>query len=244
MASVSSSFAILVAKHEGEHVAAVHNDDGEKKREPRRRTGLIVTVVIVLLVILGGGAIVASSLAGTPDDTAATPAPTTSTPADETPTAAPPSTPVPTPSGAGQPTDCFQIYPQDFLNLQEGQPLNDPSVAGSDISRYRAIEEIRETLPGFECHWGLPTEGGIANAVNTVTADEQATVVALLEENDHTCASEREGIVCRQSQGPMDGWTLAEEHFFRDGLWVSTWWAGTQGDIADTSEPVYATIWE
>ncbi|MBG6237862.1 hypothetical protein IWX78_000817 [Mycetocola sp. CAN_C7] len=226
-------------------MASLHGDDGDAIRPAQRRTWLIPTVVIVVVLLLAGGAITALYVANTAteNDAAPTPTATTRPTSAAIPTPTPTATPVPTPSGASQPTDCFAIYPQAFLDAQEGEPLNDPSVSGTDISRYRAIEEIRETLPGFECHWGLPTEGGVANAVNTVTAPEQARVITLLEENEHVCAPENDGIVCRQSEGPMEGWTLAEEHFFRDGLWVSTWWAGTQGDIADTSGPIYDTIW-
>ncbi len=227
------------------------DEDGtmEVPTESRRRW-VIPTVIIAVVLLLAGGAVLAMYLVTGTGQPAVEQTPTATAPADtSTPSATPAPTPTPTPTGAAQPTDCYEIYGQDFLDNEGTQVLNDPSVSGTDISRYRVVEEIRETLPGIECHWGGATEGGIANAVNTISAPDQARVITLLGENEHVCAPENDGIICRQSEtvGGEEGepiWVLAEEHFFRDGLWVSTWWAaGTDVDISDTTIPMYETIW-
>lgn len=227
-------------------MTGMHSAGQQPGRSTSRRRWLLPVVIVVAIAVLIGGLFVASALSSAAGDPVAQP--------DETPTQEPsspataPATPTPTETTTGvtQPTDCYEIYGQAFLDTTGTEVLNDPSVAGSDISRYRPIEEIRESLPGIECHWGLATEGGVANAVNTVTPDQRQDVIGLLEENEHVCVDANEGTICRQSQTfDEEGsvWTLAEEHFFRDGLWVSTWWAGTSGGIEETTSGLYDTIW-
>jgi hypothetical protein len=225
------------------------NDHGEpttpSKARPRR---WIIPAIIVVIVLVAGGIFAATVLSSAARDAVAEPVATDTAEPDTTPLPAetPTPTPAPTETAAAQPTDCYAIYGQEFLDTTGTEVLNDPSVAGTDISRYRPIEEIRETLPGIECHWGLATEGGVANAVNSVTAEQQQDVIGLLGDNDHICAEEFGGTVCRQSatfDEEGSTWTLAEEHFFREGLWVSTWWAGTASSISETTGPIYDTIW-
>ena len=40
-----------------------------------------------------------------------------------------------------------------------------------------------------------------------------------------------------------DGWMVDDQFFFRDGLWVTTWWAGMVGSIDDVSQSIYTTLW-
>lgn len=167
----------------------------------------------------------------------------------QTPTAS--ETPEPVATAIATPTDCRAIYSQAFLDEYASVELNDPSLDGVEISRHPAVETIRESLPGIECRWGVPTEGGMSTAVNEVTADEQLELIAAAEDSGFTCGDATDGIVvCQISESFSDEaeldpktWTIAEELYFRDGLVISTWRAGTVGTMADSTQPVYDTLW-
>lgn len=233
--------------------------ESTKKRRPSDGRFFLVgiTILVVAIVAWAGSALVF----GTPADSqrGASPKPAVSATATA-PTTPAPTTPAPTspertssPEGEAKapaaPESCMEVYPQTFLDQMADEELNHESMADSGISRYPAIEEFRKPLPGFECHWGLGTEGGIANAVNRVNREAQDEAIALIEANDHICEPHREGTICRQSEvlpdeeGTSTVWTIAEEHFFRDGLWVSTWWAGTASSIESNTSGIYTTIW-
>lgn len=223
----------------------------------RKHKRIIIAVSITLaLILIAGGTAVALLIPPKADPAPPVSAPSTSAPA---PSASPAATPEPaetTPpatTGPAQPTDCRTIYPAGYPDGYEGEELNHESMTGSDISRYEAIESIREALPGIECHWGLATEGGVMNAVNTVDSATQAQAIEVMKANDHVCEPWLEGTLCRQSEtlpdeDAADGaetiWTIAEEHYFADGLWVSTWFAGTASSIRHYSDGIYATIWK
>jgi hypothetical protein len=235
-------------------------------RTPRTTTSrrtIVLGVVLAIVIVLAVGASIAFSLASQPAEpatseptAAGTPSPSpsaipsASTAPEATPTAAP--TPTASPSAKPAeptkplPTDCRKIYTTQFLELWAGQPLNDPSLVGVGISRYESVETIRDSLPGIECKWGEATEGGMSNAVNQVTRDTQAAMTAAATAEGFRCAENGAGAtVCGISVGPADGdeWVVAEELYFRDGLVVTTWRASTAGSIADSSRPVYDTLW-
>ncbi|MET1017169.1 MAG: hypothetical protein ABWX76_10140 [Leifsonia flava] len=213
-----------------------------------RRTLIWAAVIVVAL-----GAGLAFTLLNQPapaTPAASEPSPTASPSVTVPPTPTPTSTPTPTPTeepGAPLPVDCQKIYTPAFLELWKSVELNDPSLDDVAISRFDAVEGIRESLQGIECKWGVPTEGGMSTAVNRATADDKSALVAAATGEGFTC-DEASGItICAISDGPNsddpDGWVVAEELYFRDGLVVTTWRASTAGSMEDSTQPVYATLW-
>ena len=65
------------------------------------------------------------------------------------------------------------------------------------------IEALRASLPGIECRWGGPTEGGTASSVNAVTTAQQDEAIALAVANG---ASSRTGKRARNAAS-SSGWT-------------------------------------
>lgn len=220
------------------------------RRDSKIRRNIIWGVVIAVVAVLAVGASIAYSLSNRsePKPQAAgqkteQPTPTIS------PTSSPASTPSPTPTAdkpvRSLPGDCRSIYTPAFLDLWEGVPLNDPLLADVGISRYDGVETLRKSLPGIECKWGGPTEGGMSNALNQVTAAQAAALTAAATVDGFTCNDGPTATVCTISEGPSgdEGWVVAEELYVRDGLLVTTWRASTAGSIADSTQPVYDTLW-
>lgn len=210
-----------------------------------RRT--LIWAAVIVVIALGAGLAFTLLNQQEPASPAVSEPSRTSTPS---PTATPSPTPTPTPTeepGAPLPDDCRKIYTPEFLELWAGVELNDPSLADVAISRFESVEAIRESLPGIECKWGVPTEGGMSTAVNRATSDQKSALVAAATSEGFTCTEASGTTVCAISDGPnaddAEGWVVAEELYFRDGLVISTWRASTMGSIKDSTQPVYVTLW-
>lgn len=163
--------------------------------------------------------------------------------------------PVPEPTRATipLPTDCRKIYTEAFLEEYANIDLNHVGVRGTPVSRFRPIEGIREMLPGISCQWGGPTEGGIYSAVNAVTPNVEVKLIAAAAESGFTCEERDEDTtLCRHSTTfPEDEtnpnnttiWTVAEDVYLRDGVVITTWFAGTGSSIDAVTQPIYDTLW-
>ena len=221
----------------------------DKTPKPARSTArrTLIWAAVIAVLALGGG--LAFTILNQPEPTT----PASSEPAPRTtpsPTATPTPTPTPTPTeepGAALPSDCLKIYSPAFLDLWAGVELNDPSLDGVGISRYDAVESIRASLPGIECKWGVPTEGGMSTSVNRTTSDQKSALVSAATGDGFTCRDDGAITICSISEGPNaddpDGWVVAEELYFREGLVITTWRASTTGSIQDSTQPVYVTLW-
>ncbi|MBG6239405.1 hypothetical protein IWX78_002384 [Mycetocola sp. CAN_C7] len=210
-----------------------------------RRSLMWAGVVVTGVLILGGG--VAYSLANQPEppSAAAEAAPGVKPKPTQTPTVTEPLI-VP----ITQPTDCLDIYSQEFLQSQGVDQLNLPEMEGVGLSRYDSIETIRMSLPGIDCQWGPPTEGGMATAVNTTTPETKTALMTAATAEGFICLDHGEPFhsVCSISVGPSteegaDGWSIYEELYFRDSLVVSTWRASISGTMQNSTQPVYQTLW-
>ncbi|GAB3618392.1 hypothetical protein GCM10027416_29490 [Okibacterium endophyticum] len=171
---------------------------------------------------------------GTPSTTSS-PTPTASSPEPSTP-----------PTARALPADCYAIYDEEFLATYGQMELNDPSVMQGGLSRVPEVEALREPLNGLDCRWGLATEGGTASALDEVPADVQEQAIGVIQSLGGTCEDWNGGTLCRYSfpmDGDTEGWSISEQYFFRDGWWVTTWWAGTVGSIDDVTDGIYATLW-
>ena len=223
----------------------------EKTTRPTRsntRRTLIWAAVIAVIALAAGLAFAFANQPEPAAPVASEPSPTNAASPAATPTITPTPTATPTEEpGAPLPDDCRKIYTPAFLELWAGVELNDPSLADVSISRFDAVEAIREPLPGIECKWGVPTEGGMSTAVNRTTSAQKAAMVAAATGEGFTCTEASGVTVCAISDGPnaddAEGWVVAEELYFRDGLVVSTWRASTAGSIKDSTQPVYVTLW-
>lgn len=217
------------------------------ERTDKRGVILGVSIAVIAVLILGGG--VAYALAIQPDPEAP-PVPSTEQPAvpdKPAPVSEPTAEPV------ALPTDCRKIYTEEFLDAHKNADLNHEGVVGTPVSRFAPIEAIRETLPGIECQWGGPTEGGIYSAVNAITPDVEIELIAAATESGFTCEGAGDDItLCRHSETfPEDEadpnnttiWTSAEDVYLRDGLVVTTWYAGTASSIDAVTQPIYDTLW-
>lgn len=216
------------------------------ERNDKRGVILGVSIAVIAVLILGGGAAYALAIQPAPE---APPSPSTEQPAvpDK------PARVEPTAEPVALPTDCREIYTEEFLDAHENVDLNHEGVIGTPVSRFAPVEAIRETLPGIECQWGGPTEGGIYSAVNAVTPDMGIQLVAAATESGFTCDGVGGGItLCRYSETfPEDEtdpanttiWTTAEDVYLRDGLVVTTWFAGTASSIDAVTQPIYDTLW-
>lgn len=220
------------------------------KKMTRRTMLLIVTAVVAVLALGIGLAVALTNQPSPPAASEPTPSatPTASATPTQSPTAAPTPTPTPTEEpGAPLPADCLSIYTAEFLKTWADVELNDPSLDDVGISRFDTVEAARESLPGIECRWGVPTEGGMSTAVNRTTAPQRDALVAAATENGFSCENRDTIIVCAISDGPdaddSEGWVVAEELYFRDGLVVTTWRASTIGSMEDSTQPVYSTLW-
>lgn len=215
----------------------------------RSKRGLVWGTAIALAVLLLVGVGIAFALGNQPGPlppAAAEPTPT------GTPSATPTATEAPTPTAqpVALPTDCRKIYTQEFLDAWAGEELNSPQLDGVGISRHPAIEDIRVTLPGIDCLWGVATEGGTSNAVNSTTPEQKAALIAAATSEGFTCVGDDTDAftICSISvtlspEEDPDQWTVSEELYFRDGLVVTSWRASTAGTMADTTQPVYDTLW-
>lgn len=214
-----------------------------------RRKRILVwgTAIALAVVVVGAG--ITFALINQPAQTP--PAAAEPTPS-ETPSPTPTATAEPTPTvqPLALPTDCRKIYTQAFLDAWAGEELNSPQLEGVGISRHPAIEDIRVTLPGIDCLWGGATEGGTSNAVNSTTPEQKAALIAAATGEGFTCVdNDTDSLtVCSISvqlspEEDPDQWTVSEELYFRDGLVVTSWRASTAGTMADTTQPVYDTLW-
>lgn len=219
----------------------------------RRRVGLIVGGILAAVVIITLVGVFFLTRSGSNPLSASTPsasvsASVTAVPS-ASPTAAPPATssaaPVEPAAPAALPTDCYKIFDQAYLDTYGSAELNSPLLEPV-ISRIPDIEALRASLPGIDCRWGGPTEGGTASSVNAVTPAQQDEAIALAVANGASCEDWEEGTKCRIFQR-LDEWYTAEEYFFRDGLWVSTWLAGTIGDentiTQEMTSSIESTLW-
>jgi hypothetical protein len=205
--------------------------------------GIVAAVVIVSLVVVffftrpGGDPVSApTSSASAPASSTAVPTASPTAPASATSSSAPvePAAPV------ALPTDCYEIFDQAYLDTYGSAELNSPLLEPV-ISRIPDIEALRASLPGIDCRWGGPTEGGTASSVNAVTPAQQDDAIALAVANGASCEDWEQGTKCRIFER-LDEWYTAEEYFFRDGLWVSTWLAGTIGDENTITEEMTSSI--
>jgi hypothetical protein len=217
-------------------------------RAQKTKRNLIWGAVIAVVAVLTVGASIAYALANQPEPKPqATQQPTPVITPPSTPSVAPTPTPVAVEPTIALPNDCRKIYTAAFLELWAGEPLNDPALADVVISRYETVEKLRESLPGIECKWGKPTEGGMSNAVNRVMPDQESALIAAATAEGFDCVERgvESATLCAIAIGPSDDdeWVVAEELYFRDGLVVTTWRASTTGSIADSSQPVYDTLW-
>ncbi|GHD51499.1 hypothetical protein D9V29_14685 [Mycetocola manganoxydans] len=218
------------------------------KKMTRRTMVLIVAAVIAVLALGVGLAVTLTNQPAPP--VASEPTPSASPTASATPTTSPTAVPTPTPTeepGAPLPSDCLSIYSAEFLKVWADVELNDPALDDVGISRFDAVEAARQSLPGIECRWGVPTEGGMSTAVNSTTSAEKDALVAAALEDGFSCEDRESITVCAISNGPnaddAEGWVVSEELYFRDGLVVTTWRASTVGSMTDSTQPVYSTLW-
>lgn len=225
----------------------------------KRRRNLIwgAVIAVVVMLALGAAAFVfvnqAKAIPEPQETSEPSPVTTQSSTPSSTPTPSVTPEPAPTDGAVALPDDCLEIYTPEFLDTFGAMDLNHPGVDGS-VSRFEPVETIRETLPGIKCQWGGPTEGGIHTAVNSITPDEEIGLIAAATESGFTCAAGGENAtLCRYSESfeedpssPVPDpvtWTISEEVYVRDGLVVTTWWAGTQLSIDSATQPVYDTLW-
>lgn len=222
------------------------SDDGSKAPPPGPPRGLLIAGVTLAAVVaaVGAGFGVAQSQTEQRPEKSAAPLPS--------PSATPVVTDTPVESEAAPralPTDCRAIYTQEFLDTHANVDLNMPEVTATGISRFPAVEAIREELQSLECYWGGPTEGGLQSAVNALPADQLESTIAAVRTAGAACGEWDGGTLCRYSTvlepNPDDPsrWTIAEQYYFRDGWWVTTWQAGTVRSIDEDTQPLYTTLW-
>lgn len=217
------------------------------EKNDRRGVILGVSIAVIAVLILGGGAAYALAIQPVPE---APPVASTEQPAvpdKRIPVAEP------TADAIALPTDCREIYTQEFLDAHKNVDLNHEGVVGTPVSRFEPIESIRETLPGIECQWGGPTEGGVYSAVNAITPEVGIELIAAATESGFACAGIGDDTtLCRYSEtfpedetdpGNTTTWTLAEDVYLRDGLVITTWFGGTASSIDAVTQPIYDTLW-
>lgn len=187
-------------------------------------------------------ALTAALLAGC---SAGTPTPggsASSTPEASEPRPTPSAAPAPQPVGVVIPADCEQIYgPDMFAGLQEDlAPLNDPSMADPKFSNTGEVEELLRSLEYLQCTWGGAGDMGIVTAVARVTEEQSAQAIEIMESNGFDCYGQLEGTRC-VTREEADGYVVGESHFFRDDVWLSTFWSNAP--IRGYTENMVGAIW-
>jgi hypothetical protein len=197
-----------------------------------RRLAAFGTAALLTAVVLSGCS------------TTATPDATTGATTEPTAKSRPTPSAVATPDAVGVviPGECESIYsPGMFEGLQEDiPPLNDPSMTEPNFSNNDEIEEMVRSLEFLECTWGGAGEVGIVTAVAKVSEEQATEARAVMESSGYDCYEQREGIRCVIRE-ELEGNTLGESHFFRDDVWVSTFWLNAP--IRGYTENIVDALW-
>ncbi|TFV99883.1 hypothetical protein [Orlajensenia leifsoniae] len=132
------------------------------------------------------------------------------------------------------PTDCSAIYTKDWTPDFGGLVLN-PERPGDDSQKYAALDDVfGPTLQAnskLGCLWASADPGsdevGLRTEVASLTPELQATLIEHAETSGYACADEFGGTRCdieSEAEVAPDEARSGTMHFFRDGIWVSTWW--------------------
>lgn len=158
-----------------------------------------------------------------------------------------PSTAVPSASGFALPAVCESVYSAGMLATLQAQvpPLNDPGVTLFSTQNAAALEVLDSGIATLRCSWGRPSESGLATNVSVIDAEQAATVQSALEADGIACEQVLGGTRCVIEQQRIDLddnlVTTGEQHFFRDGGWVSTAYVGALPD--GYTQDIAETLW-
>lgn len=156
------------------------------------------------------------------------------------------SAPVPTPVASVIPGSCAKIYTTDWATQLSPNVLN-PSwsksagLIGSNNDTAQAL--LRQTAQ-LTCVWGATDAEGTNYLVTTlavVTSDQAAAAQAALKAASYDCVTQYSGVKC-VIQSTNSAGTWGETAFFKDNVWISTFWQnlgpdGYTNDIINTLWP-------
>ncbi|KQX06965.1 MULTISPECIES: hypothetical protein [unclassified Leifsonia] len=207
-----------------------------RRTRGRRRTRMLLASSGTALALAG---IAVTAAFGVPalTEQSTTPPPFAET---TTPTPEPSPTPTPTPTSTPSvaaveiPSDCSGIYTTDWTSDFNGLVLN-PERPGDDSQKYAALDDVfgptLEANSKLGCLWASADPGadevGLRTEVASLTPELQDSLIEHAKASGYTCTNELGGTRCNiQSEAEVapDEARSGTTHFFRDGIWVSTWW--------------------
>lgn len=133
------------------------------------------------------------------------------------------------------PGDCSGIYTKDWTPDFKGLVLN-PARPGDESQKYAALDDVfgpaLQANSKLGCLWAstdpLADEVGLRTEVASVTPELQASLIEHARTSGYTCSDEFGGTRCDiESEAEVEPGQARSgtTHFFRDGIWVSTWWS-------------------
>lgn len=201
-----------------------------------KRNRMLLGISLLALVLVLGFAWLGVALSPAGTSAGDRPQPTTS----ESPTL------VPTPVASVIPASCDKIYTANWASTLSPNVLN-PSwarSAGLIGSNNDIAKQLLRENAQLSCVWGASSAQGtdyLVTTLATVSADQAATAQAALKAAGYDCVSQSGGVRCvLQSTNSVGTW--GETAFFKDNVWISTFWQnlgpdGYTSDIIDTLWP-------
>jgi hypothetical protein len=227
----------------------------EVRTATSRFTIAVVGGAVLLGTVLGsiGGTAVALSGSATskPEDSVAA-APTAATTASGAPlaTAVPTEAPVSAPSGHAVPSSCDSLYSAGMRSTMSsaGVTLNpawiyEPGQFDAVGTLVGDLQPILETSPKLTCTWTIASGGsevGLTTEIVSVTDVQAAQIIDKLTSIGWTRLDELGGVRFVM-QRDVEGNSVGESQFLREGLWFSTQYLnlGVNGYTADMVTQVF-----
>lgn len=146
------------------------------------------------------------------------------------------------------PASCDGVYSRDWAPEMGGLVLNpewvlEAPVAETTTSFDVELNETSQQTRTIVCRWGHENGGsdrGVTTGIGPVTAEEQQSVLARMQQLEFDCYEELGGTRCVTEMSDDNG-SLGESHFLRDGVWIATKWLNISPD--GYTHDIINTLW-